>query len=178
MGGGVEFSHTGLGIVMECVGFETRVAVLEGHLAIDVEHFVGGIVDAGAAGEDAVTVGGMAPSGVGSGVGVAVERDMSGQERCGAIDKDHGVVPDVHDAGVAIIEEMVAIDGGCIGEEDFDVAEGGEIVLGGIEDGRIGKEDHALVLGTDMVVKDPDIGVVGVARSDARLVLDDFLGRE
>ena len=69
MGGGVEFSHTGLGIVMECVGFETRVAVLEGHLAIDVEHFVGGIVDAGAAGEDAVAVGGMAPSGVGSGVG-------------------------------------------------------------------------------------------------------------
>lgn len=176
VGGAPEMGHGGDGVVGEGVGEEAHVGVGEFDGVVDVDNFGVGVVVAFAADEAFVLVGGNAPGVVGGGGGEAVVGEVVGAEEGAAVDEADGVVPDVEHTAHAIVVELVAEDGGGVGEFDFDVAEGGEVVEDGVEEGGVGVEDHAFVLGTDALVENPDVGVGGVAGTHAGFVGDEFLG--
>ena len=125
--------------------------------------------------EALVLVGGDAPSVVEGDGGIAVVGEMVGLEEGLAVDKADGVVPDVKHTAHAVVVELVAIDGGGIGDFNLDMAEGREVVEYGVEERRIGMKNHTVVLGADTLVEYPHIGIGGVAGTHPGFVGNELL---
>ena len=175
-GGRDKFGHVATGVVEEGVGVEPSIAVVEHHLVEEVDIVRIAVVVALMAVEGGAVVDGMAPMEVGGGALVAVVAQQVGSEDGAAIDEGDGVAPHVGDAGGAVVEGVVAIEGSGVADDDFDVAHGPEGVVFGVESSGIGIKRHAFVHGLDFLKEHPDITVGGVARAHAGLVGDYPLG--
>ena len=57
---------------------------------------------------------------------------MVGTELGTTVDEQHGVVPDVDDACISIVEETVSVDEGGVGKLDDDIFKGGKTILLGV----------------------------------------------
>ena len=146
------------------------------NISIDIELLEVGVILSLTTEEGLVATDAMSPTGIISGSIVALVGDVVGDKRSLPVDKGNGVIPNVHDAGVTVIIEHIAINICSVGKGDDHVAEGCKAVLSGVKMSGVGSKRHALMGSLYTTVEYPNVAVIRIARTHAGRVFNQLLG--